>query len=140
MTPSSVTLSPDPAVAGRLIAVTVPGVTSAPVASGKISVLVSYTGVPVYETSVNLCDTVDCPVAPGEVTVRYNTTLPGVAPPVRPRRCSPRRRELWHGKAAESGRDWARVAQRLSKCPFALPADAIRGAWPGPVRHQVRGC
>ena len=53
-------------------------------ADGKISVLVSYTGMPVYETAVALCDTVDCPVAPGPVTVRYNTTLPGVAPPVRP--------------------------------------------------------
>ncbi len=54
-----------------------------PVSSGKITVLVSYTGVPVYETGVDLCATVDCPVAPGPVTVRYNTTLPGVAPPVR---------------------------------------------------------
>jgi hypothetical protein len=53
------------------------------VADGKISVLVSYTGVPVYQTSVPLCDTVVCPVAPGPVTVKYSTTLPGIAPPVR---------------------------------------------------------
>lgn len=55
---------------------------------GKISVLVSYTGMPVYETAVALCDTVDCPVAPGPVTVKYGTTLPGVAPPVRALRYS----------------------------------------------------
>ena len=53
------------------------------VESGTIEVLVSYTGMPVYQTRVDLCATVDCPVGPGPVTVRYNTTLPGVAPPVR---------------------------------------------------------
>jgi hypothetical protein len=53
------------------------------VSEGKITVLVSYSGMPVYETTVPLCDTVACPVAPGPVTVRYSTTLPGVAPPVR---------------------------------------------------------
>jgi hypothetical protein len=55
------------------------------VSEGKISVLVSYTGVPVYQTTVALCDTVSCPVAPGPVTVRYSTMLPGIAPPVRAR-------------------------------------------------------
>jgi hypothetical protein len=118
MTPSTVTLSPDPAVAGKPLAVTVPGTTSAhthtrtrsvlpcararsarlsparrlprttaaeAVSEGKIGVLVSYTGMPVYQTSVPLCDTVPCPVAPGPLTVRYSTTLPGIAPPVRTR-------------------------------------------------------
>jgi hypothetical protein len=63
------------------------------VAEGKINVLVSYTGVPVYQTSVPLCDTVTCPVAPGPVTVRYSTTLPGIAPPVRH---APRGGCAWH--------------------------------------------
>ena len=106
MTPETVTLTPDPAVAGKDIAIDVTGNSGAqasrgqastslltrppPVAEvkdGKISVTVSLdvggAHVPIYSLAIALCDTLTCPAEPGPITVHYGLLLPGSAPAVR---------------------------------------------------------
>lgn len=52
------------------------------VASGGISMSVSFIGVPIYEGSDDLCAKTACPIKPGPIEINYLQELPPIAPPV----------------------------------------------------------
>lgn len=50
--------------------------------SGTVVVTVSFHGVPVHIEHEDICSKAECPIAPGEFTLRNTEVLPGITPPV----------------------------------------------------------
>lgn len=87
LTPTAVTLAPDPPVIGGDVVFGVDGAAASAVASGTIGLRVKYEGVDLYEEQGPLCDKVagkGCPIEAGqEARIEYRQELPPIAPPGR---------------------------------------------------------
>lgn len=88
LTPTAVTLSPDPPQIGGGVVFGIEGEVAEPVASGTIGLRVKFEGVDLYEEEGPLCDKVageggGCPMQGGgaKALIEYKQDLPPIAPP-----------------------------------------------------------
>jgi hypothetical protein len=84
------TATPDPAHPGKNFTVSLSTSEAERVDDGTLSLSLSYRvfnlkWVRVFSTSGTLCDSVGCPLAPGNHTLAFHTSIPGSAPRVRMR-------------------------------------------------------
>ena len=78
---SSVSIRPDPPVAGQKVTVTLNGTVSATETEGDAAITVKYLGIAVINENLNLCKLTTCPVkANTPFSGDYNIDVPSYAP------------------------------------------------------------
>mmetsp|Transcript_33880 Transcript_33880/g.61174 ORF Transcript_33880/g.61174 Transcript_33880/m.61174 type:complete len:332 (-) Transcript_33880:386-1381(-) len=79
--PETVTLVPDPPVAGKDATFSIVGTLDGPaITGGRVDYKVLVFGIPIYENTIDLCQTTTCPIEPGQYTIELLQSLPSYAP------------------------------------------------------------
>ncbi|KAG2487052.1 hypothetical protein HYH03_014298 [Edaphochlamys debaryana] len=79
--PSSVTLTPDPPVIGSPATFVITGEIANDLQGGSVDMTVSFSGLPIYSSSSDLCSKTTCPVPAGPIALTLVEALPPIAPP-----------------------------------------------------------
>lgn len=78
---SSVSLQPDPPVAGTTANFGIKGESGIEVDGGTLSLAVAFMGFPIWSETKDLCDRTTCPVKKGPVELAVQEYLPPITPP-----------------------------------------------------------
>ncbi|KAK9849124.1 hypothetical protein WJX84_009227 [Apatococcus fuscideae] len=78
---SSVTLTPDPPVAGSMADFGIKGDSGIDVSAGTLSLAVAFMGFPIWSETKDLCERTQCPVKKGPVELAVQEYLPPLTPP-----------------------------------------------------------
>ncbi|KAG2427647.1 hypothetical protein HXX76_012297 [Chlamydomonas incerta] len=79
--PSSVVLTPDPPVIGSPATFVISGDIGNELQGGSVDMTVSFSGLPIYSSSSDLCTKTTCPVPAGPISLTIVQLLPPIAPP-----------------------------------------------------------
>eukprot|EP00198_Chlamydomonas_reinhardtii_P011890 XP_001701227.1 predicted protein [Chlamydomonas reinhardtii] len=79
--PSSVVLTPDPPVIGSPATFVISGDIGNELPGGSVDMTVSFSGLPIYSSTSDLCTKTTCPVPAGPIAITIVQVLPPIAPP-----------------------------------------------------------
>ncbi|KAM7522640.1 hypothetical protein LguiA_012542 [Lonicera macranthoides] len=77
---SGVEISPDPVAKGKPATFKISASSGEALSGGKLTIDVSYFGVPVHSETHDLCEETSCPVSAGKFVLSHTQTLPSFTP------------------------------------------------------------